>query len=89
MDGTLNGNLTNLNGTVGLDIASSPTIKDLAGNTLQVVEPTPAATNDQTYTLDNTAPTVTINQAAGQSDPTNGSPINFTVVFSEAVGTAL
>ena len=29
--------------------------------------------------------TVTINQAAGQADPTNGSPINFTVVFSEAV----
>ena len=31
------------------------------------------------------APTVTINQAAGQADPTNASPINFTVVFSEAV----
>ena len=30
-------------------------------------------------------PTVTINQAAGQADPTNASPINFTVVFSEAV----
>ena len=31
------------------------------------------------------APTVTINQAVGQADPTNGSPINFTVVFSEPV----
>ena len=30
-------------------------------------------------------PTVTINQAAGQADPTNASPINFTVVFSEPV----
>src|ERR1019366_8401325 len=30
-------------------------------------------------------PTVTINQAASQSDPTNASPINFTVVFSKAV----
>lgn len=29
--------------------------------------------------------TVTINQAVGQSDPTNSSPINFTVVFSESV----
>jgi hypothetical protein len=29
--------------------------------------------------------TVTINQAAGQLDPTNTSPVNFTVVFSEAV----
>src|SRR2546422_5887665 len=33
----------------------------------------------------NTAPTVTINQAAGQTDPTNASPINFTVAFSEPV----
>ncbi|MEO6254198.1 MAG: M36 family metallopeptidase, partial [Ferruginibacter sp.] len=30
-------------------------------------------------------PTVTINQAAAQPDPTSVSPINFTVVFSEAV----
>ena len=35
--------------------------------------------------IDTTAPTVTINQAAGQADPTSASPINFTVVFSEAV----
>ena len=28
---------------------------------------------------------VTINQAAGQADPTRNSPINFTVVFSEPV----
>ena len=34
---------------------------------------------------DTTPPTVTINQAAGQADPTNASPINFTVVFSEPV----
>jgi len=34
---------------------------------------------------DVTAPTVTINQAAGQADPTNGSTINFTVIFSESV----
>ncbi len=60
VNGSLNGNLSTLNGTVGLDIAPSPTIIDMAGNTLQVVEPTPAATNDQTYTLDNAAPTVTI-----------------------------
>lgn len=30
-------------------------------------------------------PTVTVNQAAGQADPTGDSPINFTVVFSEPV----
>ncbi|WP_374688944.1 ExeM/NucH family extracellular endonuclease [Promineifilum sp.] len=34
---------------------------------------------------DTTPPTVTINQAAGQADPTSASPINFTVVFSEPV----
>ena len=28
---------------------------------------------------------MTINQAAGQADPTSASPINFTAVFSEAV----
>ncbi|HEX2682624.1 MAG TPA: M36 family metallopeptidase, partial [Ferruginibacter sp.] len=32
-----------------------------------------------------TGPSVTINQAAAQPDPTTVSPINFTVVFSEAV----
>jgi hypothetical protein len=42
--------------------------------------------NSVTYNApDTTPPTVTINQAAGQSDPTSNSPINFTVVFSEAV----
>src|SRR5207237_1196186 len=40
---------------------------------------------DNTVTFDITAPTVTINQAATQVDPTNTSPIHFTVVFSEAV----
>ncbi len=33
----------------------------------------------------NLRPTVTINQASGQSDPTNSSPINFTVAFSKTV----
>ena len=34
---------------------------------------------------DTTPPSVTINQAAGQADPTSTSPINFTVAFSETV----
>jgi N,N-dimethylformamidase beta subunit-like protein/Big-like domain-containing protein len=38
-----------------------------------------------TVSNDTTQPTVTINQAATQADPTSASPINFTVVFSEAV----
>jgi hypothetical protein len=34
---------------------------------------------------DSTPPDVTINQAAGQADPTSASPINFTAVFTEPV----
>ncbi|MBK7217014.1 MAG: ExeM/NucH family extracellular endonuclease [Candidatus Promineofilum sp.] len=51
---------------------------DAANNT----DPTPAS---YTWVIDTTGPTVTINQAAGQADPTGSSPINFTVVFSEPV----
>src|SRR5688572_3070612 len=39
----------------------------------------------EVYTIDKTAPTVTINQAGAQADPTMASPILFTVTFSEAV----
>ncbi len=41
--------------------------------------------DDFTVTVSCASPTVTINQAAGQADPTKSSPINFTVVFSETV----
>jgi len=51
-------------------------------DTLGNADQTPAT---YMWTVDTTAPTVTINQAAGQADPTSSSPINFTVVFSEAV----
>ena len=34
---------------------------------------------------DTTAPSVTVNQASGQADPTSTSPIHFTVVFTEPV----
>lgn len=40
---------------------------------------------DNSVTFDDDAPTVTIDQSAGQADPTEASPIIFTVVFSEAV----
>jgi hypothetical protein len=39
----------------------------------------------EVYDIDRTAPSVTVDQAVGQSDPANASPINFTVVFSEDV----
>ena len=44
-----------------------------------------STSTDNTVLYDATAPDVTINQAVGQADPTNTSPINFTVIFSEAV----
>ncbi|MBU0675046.1 MAG: lamin tail domain-containing protein [Proteobacteria bacterium] len=75
------GDLAGLDADVGIDLAGGQDITDLAGNTLPAGEPG----TDETYTVDNTAPTVTINQAAGQTDPGTSSPINFTVTFSETV----
>ena len=53
---------------------------DAAGNSNAA-----STSTDNSVTYDNAAPTVTVNQASGQADPTNASPINFTVVFSESV----
>ncbi len=61
--------------TIGAGVAT-----DAAGN-----GNTASTSTDNTVTYDITAPTVTVEQAAGQADPTSTSPINFTVVFSEAV----
>ena len=44
-----------------------------------------STSSDKQVTYDSTRPTVTINQAAGQTDPSNASTINFSVVFSETV----
>jgi len=46
---------------------------------------TASISTDNTVTYDTARPGVTINQAAGQPDPTSTSPIHFTVVFAEAV----
>jgi hypothetical protein len=46
---------------------------------------TASTSTDNTVTYDATAPTVTINQAWARPTQPNTSPINFTVVFSEAV----
>jgi hypothetical protein len=46
---------------------------------------TASTSTDNTVTYDATGPTVTINQASGQADPTGATPINFTVVFSAGV----
>ncbi len=51
---------------------------DVAGN----IGPASAAT---TFTVDTVLPTVTLNQAAAQADPTSGLSIDFTVIFNEVV----
>ena len=54
------------------------------------IDATDAATNNAaqqtgTVTIDKTKPDVTVEQAAGQTDPTNSLPIHFTANFSEHV----
>src|SRR5438876_200757 len=68
--------------TAGAVIASIPAgvARDAAGNLN-----TASTSTDNSVSFDATPPTVTINQAAGQADPTSASPINFTAVFSEPV----
>src|SRR5436190_1850968 len=53
---------------------------DAAGN-----DNAASTSTDNTVTYDTTGPSVTVNQAVGQADPTKTSPIHFTVTFSEAV----
>ena len=67
-------------GTVTAVIAAG-TAHDYAGNANSA-----STSTDNTVTYDPTAgPTVTINQASGQVDPTATIPVNFTVVFSTSV----
>ena len=69
----------------GLVVLSLPAdrVSDLAGNTN--TESTSVDNAVQYNAPDLTKPTVTINEAADQDDPTAASPILFTVVFSEPV----
>lgn len=66
-------------GTVIANIAAG-VAHDTAGNGNVA-----STSTDNVVTYDVTPPTVTINQAVGQADPTNTAPIHFTVVFSEVV----
>jgi hypothetical protein len=64
-------------GTVTASVKANAAIDSVGnGNT---------ASGTASVNYDTTAPTVTINQAATQNDPTNVSPIHFTVHFSESV----
>ena len=66
----------------GLVIASVPAncAVDAAGNPNET-----STSSDNTVTYDITPPSVTINQAFSQADPTNTEPIVFDVAFSEDV----
>ena len=73
------GDLAGLNATVTLSFASAQDIVDTAGNAL--ADTTPTGTNENTYDVDNTAPTVTI---TGVPDPSSA-PFTATFTFTEAV----
>jgi hypothetical protein len=64
-------------------------IEDAAGNDAVLTLPSPGWAGslgaNKAIVIDTSAPTVTIDQASGQADPTSGSPVDFTVVFSEPV----
>jgi len=79
------GDLAGLNGTVGLSLSSGQYIRDAVGNALPAVEPA----TDETYLLDNSAPTVT-SAASTTVDGTYGvgGVINITVNFSESISSA-
>jgi len=58
-------------------------VEDVAGNTNNASTGT-----DNSVTYDTTKPDVTIDQAGGQADPTNASPVTFTAVFDEPINDA-
>ncbi|MGE9746245.1 Calx-beta domain-containing protein [Bdellovibrio bacteriovorus] len=55
-------------------------VTDVAGNNNAA-----STSTDNQITYETTKPSLTINQKAGQTDPTNTLPIEFTVVFTEAI----
>ena len=85
VDGVARGTATATGGTYSITTTAltagthlvTATATDAAGN-LSV------ASAALSVTVDNVRPTVTVNQAAGQADPTN-TAVHFTVTFSEAV----
>jgi hypothetical protein len=75
-------------GVVGLDFdLINLSISDVASPPKQLPPTEPSIINDETYTVDYIPPDVTVNQATGQIAPAtaNGTPVNFTVVFTEAI----
>ena len=73
------GDLANFNGTVMLSVASGRNIQDENGNALANTMPTGA--NDNSYMVDNAAPTVGI----GGVPATSAAPFTATITFNEMV----
>lgn len=78
-----NGGLSTLNGIVSLNLNAGHGITDTGGIALPDTEPS----TDEQYDVDNTSPTVTINQSGTQVDPTTALPVSFLVAFSEPIDT--
>lgn len=72
------GDLPALDGTVGLNLAATSGITDLAGNALPGGEPV----TDETYTVDNTAPAVNIQ--APSATLTSSTAITYVVQYTNA-----
>ena len=78
------GNLADLDATVTLSFAGGQNIADNADNVLS--NPAPTGTNDDTYVVNNTAPTVaSIVRQTPSSSPTNADSLTWRVTFSENV----
>ena len=73
-------NLATYDGTAVLGFASNHDIRDMAGNAL-VSTPTPTGTDDNSFVVDNTAPTLAISGLSG----TITGPVTATFTFGEAV----
>ena len=78
------GNLASLDATVTLSFAGGQDIADTSDNVLS--DTAPAGTNDDTWVVDNTAPTVaSIVRQTPTSSPTNADSLTWRVTFSEDV----
>ncbi|WP_439342863.1 Ig-like domain-containing protein [Vacuolonema iberomarrocanum] len=75
------GDLASFDGTVGLDLAVSQDIQDLAGNDLPAGDPG----TDETYTLDNSSAIVSISSTTADGTVGIDDTVNATVTFSETV----
>lgn len=72
------GDLGNLNGAVGIDLAPGQDMTDSAGNALPLSEPA----TDETYTLDNSAPELSsIVRQSPTDETTNADTLTFRVTF--------